>query len=164
MTNPRFIRVSKALPAVAIATSVLFAGSALAAKPTSKKVKPQPTYDVTQPAVGDEMVLIEGQVLEIVSYFPVDNGTDQPVSTAPVMYRFMISRPTIDGTPARSAYLTACTGTDATCQEYGFSAVSTDGISLGSQINAYGTITAINVKQYYSTYYLDATSDISLGD
>jgi hypothetical protein len=142
MTNPRFIRVAKILPAFAVATSLLFAGSALAAKPVSKKVKPQPTYDVTQPGVGQE-ALIEGQVLEITMY-QSDSGS--------TMYRFMIARPTIDGTPARSAYLTA-DSTEVTVP---------DSIPLGSQISADGTITAINVKQYYSTYYLDATSDIQV--
>ena len=143
MTNPKFITVLKVLPAFAIAATILFAGDALAAKPISKKLQQQQTSSsMTQPAVGDD-VLIEGQVLEISMYQSKSGDT---------VYRFMISRPTIDGTPARSAYLTA----DSTEVSVPAS------IPLGSQISAYGTISSIIVKQYYSTYYLDATSDIQV--
>jgi hypothetical protein len=142
MTNPKFIALLKMLPAFAIAATILFAGDALAAKPVSKKLQQQTSSSVTQAAVGDD-VLIEGQVLEISMYQSKSGDT---------VYRFMISRPTIDGTPARSAYLTA----DSTEVSVPAS------IPLGSQISAYGTISSIIVKQYYSTYYLDATSDIQV--
>ena len=142
MTNPKFITLLKVLPAFAIAATILFAGDALAAKPVSKKLQQQTSSSVTQAAVGDD-VLIEGQVLEISMYQSKSGDT---------MYRFMISRPTIDGTPARSAYLTA----DSTEVSVPAS------IPLGSQISAYGTISSIVVKQYYSTYYLHATSDIQV--
>ena len=142
MANAKFITVLKVLPAFAIAATILFAGDALAAKPISKKLQPQTSSSMTQPAVGED-VLIEGQVLEITMYQSASGDT---------VYRLMISRPTIDGTAARSAYLTA----DSTV------VTVPESIPLGSQISAYGTISSIVVNRYYSTYYLDATSDIQV--
>ena len=142
MTNPKFITLLKVLPAFAIAATILFAGDALAAKPVSKKLQQQTSSSVTQAAVGDD-VLIEGQVLEISMYQSKSGDT---------VYRFMISRPIIDRTSARSAYLTA----DST------EVMVPESIPLGSQISAYGTISSIVVNRYYSTYYLDATSDIQV--
>ena len=107
-------------------------------------------YATSQPLVGDE-VLIAGPVLKIQQYL-AESGAE--------MHRFMISRPSIDGVRARSAYLTACTGPSEACAADGFDMVSTDGVELGSRISAYGVISMINVKRYYSTYYIDATTDI----
>jgi hypothetical protein len=146
----RYCVVPTAASAVTIAALLLFTGSVYAANPPSTtEVQP---YSVTasQPAVGDD-VHIAGQVLGIQQYF-ADNGAE--------IHRFTVSRPTIDGVSARSAYLTACTGTEGDCAANGYSAVSTEGVGLGSWISADGEITAISVKRYYSTYYLNATSDV----
>jgi hypothetical protein len=140
---------SKALSASAISLAILFSGSALAVKPVNKAL---PGGDAFQPQaqVGD-IVDIEGQVLEIQAY----------ILNEAEIYRFMVSRPTIDGEPVRSAYLTACTGpTDEVCQANGFEMVTADGIALGQKIRADGEITMIHVQRYYATYFLKATSDI----
>ena len=103
-----------------------------------------------QPRVGDEVNVI-GRVVE--SYEWLYKGVP--------MQRLTLSHPTIDGVPVHAAYLTACKGLEEQCAAIKYRAVSTDGVALVSDISAYGEITTINVTQYYSDYYLDATSDIS---
>ena len=103
--------------------------------------------------VGD-VVHIEGQVLEDYEYFLQEGGSA-------IMHRFMISRPSIDGEPARMAYLTVCTGqTPTECEAAGYAKFAVDGVGLGSQVSADGEITAISAKLSYTTYYLIAASDV----
>lgn len=150
----RYLVLPRAVSVLSIAAVLLFAGNVYAAKPPSG-TKAQPNSgNASQPVVGD-VVGITGQVLGIQQYF-ADNGA--------VMHRFTVSRPTIDGIPARSAYVTACAGPEDACAANGESSVSTDGVGLGSWISADGEIIAISVKRYYSTYYVNATSDVLTTD
>jgi hypothetical protein len=150
----RYLVSPTAVSVLSIAAVLLFTGSVYAAKPPSA-TKTQPNSgNASQLAVGD-VVGIAGQVLGIQQYL-ADNGA--------VMHRFTVSRPTIDGMSARSAYLTACTGPQDACAANGESTVSTDGVGLGTWISADGEITAISVKRYYSTYYVNATSDVLTTD
>ena len=99
-------------------------------------------------------VHITGTIIRVQSYVTADNAE---------VTRYNISRPYIDGQYVRSAWLKACTGPSAdACQSAGLEMVSiTPGVGLGSKIDAYGLITTISRKRYYSTYYLDATADIA---
>lgn len=150
----RYFFAPRAGSVLSIAAVLLFTGSVYAAKPPSTTQTQLDFGKGSQPVVGD-VVGITGQVLGIQQYF-ADNGA--------VMHRFTVSRPTIDGIAARSAYVTACAGPEDACAANGDSTVSTDGVGLGSWISADGEITAISVKRYYSTYYVNATSDVLATD
>jgi hypothetical protein len=140
---------------LAIAAPILLSGSPFAAMAKGKPTPPVSTTasGAAQLQVGD-VVHIEGQVLEDYAYV-LQEGSGA------VMHRFMVSRPNIDGEPARMAYLTVCTGpTPAECEAEGYAMFAAEGVGLGSQVSADGEITAISAKLNYTTYYLIAASQV----
>jgi hypothetical protein len=107
--------------------------------------------DGAGPSTTGDIVEIEGRVLGINEYV-TDTGAE--------ISRIYVSRPTIGGEPVRSAYLKACTGpSEDICLESGFEMVELQ-LEPGAPIVADGLITLVWEKLYYSTYYLDAVSDV----
>jgi len=118
------------------------------------------TLALTMPSMADakkksggtgDIAEIEGQVLGVSEYVTASGAE---------ITRLLVSRPLIDGVPVRSAYLSACTGpTEEACLESGFEMVEVQ-LQPGSNIVADGLITLIWKKQYYSTYYMNAVTDV----